>query len=207
MDELLWNPLLGVFSVPFFTFEILFGLWDPCAFLGCIAAYGAHQSLMWRGWGKSNAQSQLMDTVPLGTHFTCLVDSVHYLPWCPTDRTQVFGLVPPTDSPWLLHVYEHLQYHFKISIVFFNFNHFSRRASIMRQLCHSFKVLKIKMIYIKISCWTDIHSEWAVVDSAGRLVRPRESVGLSLSSSLLIFPWSDLGPSHSMFADSLQSTN
>ena len=112
MDELLWNPLLGFFSVPFFTISLLFGLWDSCAFLGCIAAYGAHQSLMWRGWGKSNAHSRLMDTMPLGTHSTCLVDSVHCLSWCPTHRTSLW-----TGSPYWRPVatappYERLQYNF-----------------------------------------------------------------------------------------------
>ena len=112
MDELLWNPLLSFFSVPFFTFWSLFGLLDSCAFLGCIAAYGAHQSLMWRGWGKSNAHSQLMDTVPLGTHSTCLVDSVHYLPWCPTHHISLWTGSPywrPLCTAWS---HEHLKYHF-----------------------------------------------------------------------------------------------
>ena len=114
MDELLWNPLLGFFSVPFFTFHFFTLVW----FLGFMCILGLHRSI-WcasksdvEGMGKSNAHSRLMDTVPLGTHSTCLVDSVHCLPWCPTHRTSLW-----TGSPYWRPVatarpYERLQYNF-----------------------------------------------------------------------------------------------
>ena len=54
--------------------------------------------------------------------------------------------------------------------------------------------------YILLNCY----SQW--VDSGG-LPAFQAKGGNSFGSSLLIFPWSDSGSSHSMFADSLQPTN